>query len=198
MPATDTASEARAFMRVHEHEPIHAEQVTRLALQIFDQLQAVHRLEPRQRELLEAASLLHDTGWSVAVNGSAHHKESAKLIRSFSWTTLKKDEIDLVAQIARYHRKKMPTEEHAPFAALSPDQKKIVRSCAALLRVADAFDRSHVSIVHRIDLRKTVRGWMAGLTSPESCVSEIAAFEKKRDLFEHHFATPIDAEVTAD
>lgn len=124
-----------------DEDPVHSAQVARLALELFDGLADLHGLGPAERDYLEAAALLANVGLVVA--HSKHHHHSYYVIRNSELTGLTDHEIELIAQIARYHRKSEPKTSHAPFAALSRDDQQLVRLLAGILRVAIGLDRCH-------------------------------------------------------
>ncbi len=179
----------RQLMRQLENEPSHAKQVTRLALQLFDELKLLHGLKDKEREYLEAASLLHDIGWSEG--GRSHHKSSMKLILANDLLGWKEEEKLIIANIARYHRKSLPKEKHSKFAALSHQDKEIVKKLAALLRIADGLDRSHGSYVRKVQCQLGADRVQVTLFCNGELVMELYGFEKKRDLFEYAFGLPI-------
>src|SRR5262249_42861608 len=123
----------------------HAEQVARICMQLFDQLKSLHGLNKNARELIEYAAMLHDIGWHISRED--HHKHGMYLIQHGRLKGFAEEEVQIIANIVRYHRKKGPRESHDAFAALSGKAKKIVRAGAALLRVSDGLDRSHCSVV---------------------------------------------------
>src|SRR5436309_2492972 len=92
--------ETLALMREMEAQPGHVSHVTNLALQLFDQLSALHGFGPRERLLLEAAGYLHDIGHKFDYLGTPHHKESARIIRDYSWKNFSPLEANLIAQVA--------------------------------------------------------------------------------------------------
>jgi exopolyphosphatase/guanosine-5'-triphosphate,3'-diphosphate pyrophosphatase len=185
--------EAEGLMEKLDPEPGHARQVRFLARQLFQQLQQLHELDQEDLLLLEAAALLHDTGWSRAPDGSAHHKHSADLVREHRWQSLAPEQVDLVAQTARYHRKALPKATHAPFSALRPALRHKLLSMAALLRVADALDRSHESLVRSFECIYETGICRLMLQVLRKAEAEVRAVEKKRDLFELHFSTKVEA-----
>jgi exopolyphosphatase/guanosine-5'-triphosphate,3'-diphosphate pyrophosphatase len=125
-----------------DEDPTHSIQVARLALQLFDATADRHRLRDEEREVLEAASLLCNVG--LFVSHSAHHKHSYYVIRNSEHLTGFTDrEIELIALVARYHRKSVPRKKHPEFGALSRDDQERVRTLAGLLRVAVGLDRNH-------------------------------------------------------
>src|SRR5271155_115647 len=144
--------ESLALRARYDEEPGHSDHVALLALQLFDGLRPWHDLGPRARELLHSAALLHDIGWSQTPDGKGHHKWSARLIQEQAWKNLTADEVTLVAQVARYHRKAPPEAEHAEFHALKASAQKIVMILGGVLRIADALDRTHTARIARIDV----------------------------------------------
>jgi len=123
---TPLIEEALDLRARYDEEPSHSDQVALLALKLYDGLQPWHGMESRSRELLHAAALLHDIGWSQTPDGKGHHKWSAKLVRGHEWRNLSPAEIELVAQVARYHRKAIPQADHHEFRALPLAAQKAV------------------------------------------------------------------------
>ena len=140
------------LMELCDDGPEHSVQVERLSLQLFDALRKPLGLDRSARDLLSAGALLANTGLFVAHSG--HHKHSYYVIRNSEhlkgWTDR---EIEMVAQIARYHRKSPPSEDkHAEFAALAEADRATVRGCAALLRVAVGLDRNSDGAVATVEV----------------------------------------------
>ena len=140
------------LMELCDDEPEHSVQVSRLALQLHDALGARLGLGDEERELLEAAALLSNTG--LFISHSGHHKHSYYVIRNSEHLMGFTDrEIELIAQVARYHRKSAPSEDkHAEFAALGEHDRVRVRAMAALLRVVIGLDRNHDAAVARAEV----------------------------------------------
>jgi exopolyphosphatase / guanosine-5'-triphosphate,3'-diphosphate pyrophosphatase len=135
------ADAATALGRRFYFDEGHAAQVARLALALFDGLAAVHNLPMAVRPFLEAAALLHDVG--NAVSYQKHHRHTQYLIQNADIPGLADRERDLVARIARFHRRSAPELHHAGMEGLTTSEARTVRKLATLLRVADALDRSH-------------------------------------------------------
>ena len=163
----------------------HSEQVTQLTLRLFDQLQRLHGLGPIDRELIEYAALMHDVGWHIGRR--AHHKHSAYLIRYGKLRDFAPEEVRVMANIARYHRKALPKKSHREYARLPARARRTVDVGAALLRIADGLDRSHGAVVRdlsaevrpdRVRLRLDTRG---------DAELEIWGARRKADLFERVF-----------
>ncbi|MFM7537930.1 MAG: Ppx/GppA phosphatase family protein [Acidimicrobiales bacterium] len=127
-----------------EHE--HGAQVARLALALFDATVGIHGLDEGCREYLEAGALLANVG--LFVSHTKHHLHSYYVIRNSDRLVGFTDaEIEMIAQIARYHRKSAPKATHAEFAALGLGDQRVVRILAGLLRVAIGLDRSHENLI---------------------------------------------------
>ena len=173
------------------YEEAHAQQVARLAETIFDSLAAAHELTRHQRTLLAAAALLHDIGYHIAHD--AHQKHALYLIKHSELTGFSEAERQVIANVARYHRGTPPRERHPDYAALGPADRTTVNRLSAILRVADALDRSHDGRVMDVTceyLGDTVR---LVLHSAQPCEQELWAVEQKRDLFEQEFACKLIA-----
>jgi exopolyphosphatase/guanosine-5'-triphosphate,3'-diphosphate pyrophosphatase len=123
----------------------HARQVERLALSLYDQLQPLHGLEANYRELLAHACLLHDIGYLIGHSG--HHKHSYYLIRYGTLQGFTEIEIEFIANLARYHRKGKPRRGDYSYAHLDRGSRKAFKKLMPLLRLANALDRTHYSVV---------------------------------------------------
>jgi exopolyphosphatase/guanosine-5'-triphosphate,3'-diphosphate pyrophosphatase len=176
---------ALQFGRKYAFDEKHGITVSRIALQIFDQTRHVHTLNGECRMLLEVASLLHDVGHFV---GSAnHHKHSFYLLRAGPIIGLSASQIQMVANIARYHRKAPPRLVHEGFRSLSPKQRKMVSILASILRVADAIDRQHEHCVQSVNLTFKRRGVTLRLKGSGDLLLARWALAKRSDLFEKLF-----------
>lgn len=150
-PSLDHLSDLRRESVVHlarqlDPDREHSEHTAELALRLFDDTTDLHGLGPWCRELLEAAALLHNVG--LFISHSSHHKHSYYVIRNSEHLLGFTDrEIELIAQVARYHRKSAPKDKHPEFGALRPDDQHRVRVLAGLLRVAIGLDRAHALAV---------------------------------------------------
>jgi len=170
----------------------HARQVARLSLLLFDALLPVHGLEPRDRELLEYAALLHDAGYWIG--SEKHHKHAYYLIREGPLEGFSREEIQVIGLTARYHRGKTPKERHEEYARLSREARHRVSSLAALLRVADGLDRSHAGLVKAMDVVLNGSVVTLSLLSDSDLSLELYAAERRADLFRKVF----DRELTFD
>lgn len=128
----------------------HSKNVARLALELYDSLEKEYDFSPEWRVLLEAASLLANVG--LIVSHSRHHLHSYYVIRNSDLVGFTDHEIELIALIARYHRKGTPKPSHNDFANLSEAEQQLIIFLAGILRVAIGLDRSHDGRVTRLDV----------------------------------------------
>lgn len=135
-----------------DDDPVHSAHVARLATALFDQTAELHQLDRSWRQLLEAAALLANVG--LVVSHSRHHLHSYYVIRNSDLVGFTDREIELIAVVARYHRKGVPKTSHPEFAALTPEDQRAVRRLAGLLRVAIGLDRRHERRVGHVTARR--------------------------------------------
>ena len=152
--SAEAASVADACVRLgrrYHFDEAHGLAVANFSTQLFTDLERLHGLEPRDRVLLLAAALLHDVGDFVRYEG--HHKHSYYIIAHSDLMGLTPAEREIVANVARYHRKSPPSIEHENFRALSREARVKVKMMASVLRLADALDREHRQVVSRVSAR---------------------------------------------
>lgn len=137
-PEADRAESLEQVCQKYLYDSAHAHHVSQLALNAFYQLHDLHQLPEKYASVLNAAAMLHDIG--LFISHPKHHKHSYYLIKSSGLNSFSKLDLDLVANIARYHRKAHPSQKHLPFSQLSPGNQNVVRKLSAILRIADAFD----------------------------------------------------------
>jgi len=136
----------------YNYDKTHSQQVARLSLAFFEQMRDLHGLPDRYSSILHAAAMLHDIGLFIAY--PKHHKHTYYLIKSSGPSSFDAIELDIIANIARYHRKSHPSSKHLPFSQLSSVQQDVVRKLSAILRVADALDYGRQCKVQEIECRK--------------------------------------------
>lgn len=125
--------------------------MTRLALSLFLQTRRLHNLGEEEREFLESAALLHETG--LFVSHDSHYRHSYYLIRNAELAGFTENEKDVIANVARYYWKSYPKFKHEGFCMLSSKDQDIVSKLASILRIADGLERSHTSAVDHLKVR---------------------------------------------
>jgi Exopolyphosphatase len=138
--------------RLNADEKRHTQHVVRLTLSLFDQARerGLHDYNAQDRELLEYAATLHDIG--VFVSHGGHHRHSYYLIRHAEMAGFTDEEIEVMANLAYFHRKSAPKKRHAHFQALPARAQSFVRQASSLLRIAEGLDRSHLGLVRAVTL----------------------------------------------
>jgi exopolyphosphatase/guanosine-5'-triphosphate,3'-diphosphate pyrophosphatase len=167
----------------------HAGQVVRLALAIFDQSREVHGLTDREREWLEYAALLHDIGAHISF--ARHHRHSYYLVKNGDLRGFTPDEIEVVALIARYHRRGVPRKSHSEFAHLRKPERRAVRALASILRVAESLDRSHAQVISGLELRPRADDLLMLLHADGDAELEIWATNRHLQPFERLMGRPV-------
>lgn len=168
----------------------HTRHVAALALNLFDELGSagLHPADPKERELLWAACLLHDIG--VAINYDDHHKHSRYLILNAGLPGFSQREMALIGQIVRYHRKGQPAA--GPFEALmKPGDEERLRRCAVLLRLAEDLERSRDQAVAEAHVLANGAGVELALVSEAPVPVARWAAAREGELFEQAFGRPL-------
>lgn len=183
---------AMAIAEKYHVDMDHVRGVADTAVRLFDVFQADHGLGPRQRLLLRVASLLHEIGGYVS--SRSHHKHSEYLITNSEIFGLSRNEISMVAQIARYHRRSVPKSTHTGYMSLSRESRVIVSKLAALLRVADALIRGHCRRAADIQFLRVGDELIVTMPSGPDLLLEERAVETKGDLLEDIYGVKIRLE----
>ncbi|HEY4026516.1 MAG TPA: Ppx/GppA phosphatase family protein [Candidatus Dormibacteraeota bacterium] len=179
-----------AFARRYAWDEPHVRRVTDLALSLFEQTTDLHELGAGERDLLQYAGLLHDVGAAVAQ--SAHHKHSLYIIRNAEIEGFTQRELALIANIARYHRKALPSDHHVEYMALSEDDRRLVRRLGALLRLADGLDLDHFQLVEGVRVLGTADDTLTlELHARDEPGLALWAVDNLSDLFELEFRTRV-------
>ena len=168
----------------------HGRQVARLGSMLFDGTAAALGLPVASRELLHHAALLHDIGH--AIDHDRHHHHSCYLIRNAELLGFSRLEIEVMAQAVRGHRKQIPKLADPELRALPEASRRVVRGLAALLRVADALDRTHFGVVKGLRVALSPSRLAieldAGTEDPEL---ELWAAERRTDLLARLLDRPV-------
>jgi len=172
----------RAFGRRCGYREEHAEQVAQLSLSLFDQMRELHKLGEEERSLLHAAAMLHDVGAFVSYN--RHHKHSYYLLYHADLPGFTDREREIIATIARYHRRSSPKDRHEEFQRLTPEERIVVRRLAALLRVADGLDRGHRRHVRSVKVRRRGQRLEIDVLAEKGSELEVWSARAKSDLLE--------------
>ena len=169
-------------------DEIHAVAVKRLSLELFDtaKTEGLHKLGARERELLGYASFLHDVGDFISFTN--HQAHSRYIIRNAELLGFDQMEIELMADLAYFHRKKMPGRKNEELGELDEDSKDALIVMAAFMRLAEALDRSHCALIeHARFINATSREAMLEIVTRGDCQLEIWGAEAQEKSFKKAF-----------
>jgi len=172
----------------HFDEP-HSKHVAKLALALFDNLARAERLKKADRRMLETAALLHDIGYFISYN--SHHKHSYHLIRHADLFGFTPREREMIAQVARYHRKSLPKRKHEEYQRLDEKDRATVSRLGGILRLADGLDRRRSGLVEVVELTRTSDACQVKLLGTEDISVELFGANAKKDLFEQAFGCSV-------
>ena len=170
----------------------HGRAVALLAGRIFDQLSGPLELAAGDRLLLECAARLQDVGY--VINYDQHHKHSYHLIRNSRLPGIRAHDLELIANVARYHRGAHPKRKHENLAKLSPEDQSRVQRMAAILRLAGGLDRSRSQQVRDVRVRLENGRILIDVVADQQPQVDIWGAERRTDLFEKVFSLPITIE----
>ena len=192
LDAGDRLEWVRRFAERCGADELHAAHVAELAGQIFDELAKLHALGADDRDLLSAAALLHDTGYLIG--HSKHHKHAYHLIMHADLPGFSAREVEIIANVARYHRRAHPRKKHPNFARVDPADRQRVRILSAILRLAAGLDRTHTRAVTGLEAaieNGRVRLEVHSNTDPQV---EIWDAMRKTELLEEVFGLAVELE----
>jgi exopolyphosphatase/guanosine-5'-triphosphate,3'-diphosphate pyrophosphatase len=180
---------AREFAQSCNADAAHAQQVRRLALNLFDTLAEPLGIIVHDRPLLEAAAIVHDVGYLISYE--SHNKHSHHLISHAALPGFTADERRMIAAVARYHRGNLPKPRHEAMQGLSEKQVATVSMLASLLRIADGLDRSQAQRVDEVTAAVSAEEVRVVIEGESPLDAEIYGALHKADLFERTFGLPV-------
>ena len=167
----------------------HALHVAHLASTLFHAYRDEHQLDPRYELVLYLAALLHESGLYISQN--SFHKHTMYLLRNSELFGLGKTDLLLTALVARYHRRASPKPTHDAYGNLSRERRVAVSKMSALLRVADALDRSRSQHIDELMCSKTETAWVLTIPNLDDLSLEKLALQQKGSLFSEIFGAEI-------
>ncbi len=176
------------------------DRIARFVLGLFDATQGIlHQWSTAERELLWAAAMLHNCGHFIS--HSSHHKHSYYLIRHGELLGYTEAEIEIIANIARYHRKSLPKKKHDNFRNLgSKTDRHMVSDLSAMLRIGVALDRRGIGAIqsvayHYNGANKVLHLDFTPASRYDDCGSELWNLEDKKLWFEELFEVKVVAHL---
>lgn len=170
----------------------HSDRVAKFAQSLFDQMQGtLHHWGADERQLLWAAAILHNCGHYIS--HSSHHKHSYYLIRNGELLGYTETEIEIIANLARYHRKSPPKKKHENYQSLlTKDRRQIVSQLSAILRLAVALDRRQIGAIAHVECEyypqfRQVNLLIFPSQLNDDCALELWSLDYKKGVFEEEF-----------
>lgn len=181
----DALSLARSIAEKYRYDKAHAENVEKNSLMLFDETRKLHGLGKRERLLLQLAAILHDSGKFISLN--EHYMQSYNIVLASEIPGITEEEQAIIANVARYHSGLGPEQGHANFACLSGACKLVVAKLSAIIRIADALDRSHKQKVREMKLEWESNRLIVRVDSASDMLLEEWTFEAKAEFFKTVF-----------
>lgn len=187
--AEEVLRSASILAERYQSDPSHGEHVGNLCRRFFTSLIDLHQLTEHDALLLQVAAILHEVG--TYVSPRAHHKHSEYIILNSEIFGLNRLDVTIVALVARYHRHSGPRLDHPAYSALSTEDRIRVSKLAALLRVADALERTHAQRVSQLEIHRDAAKLRIRLPGLADAAVERLAMASKADLFEQVFGLSV-------
>ncbi|RPJ22397.1 MAG: HD domain-containing protein, partial [Chloroflexi bacterium] len=176
--------------RKYQFDEKHARLTSKLAARLFDQSKPLHHLDDSNLLLLEIGALLHDIGHFI--NTMDHDKHGYYLLSANRLIGLSQREQNIVANLVRYHRRQSPSTADENFKSLPQKDRLIVIKLAALLRLADSLDISHMENVTDVTLQETKSGWRMKISGRQDQMLLKWAFGKRKSQFREVFGVNLE------
>jgi len=169
----------------HSYEEAHALHVAGLCMTLFDALAREHGMSRRQRVMLEAAAVLHDIG--TIIKASGHQKHGHYIVSNSEIFGLTVGELEVIANVVRYHRGDAPSQSDAEYAALSREDRILVLKMTSILRVADALDRGHSQKIKNLAVERRASSLVLNSGGVYDLSLEHISIGEKADMFQDVF-----------
>ncbi|MGC1526202.1 MAG: Ppx/GppA phosphatase family protein [Phormidesmis sp.] len=190
----------RSVRKLSRKYKANGEAVAAFAVSLFDQTRnEVHSLGLLEREYLWAAAMLHNSGHYVS--NSAHHKHSYYLIRNGGLLGFTETEVEIIGNIARYHRKSYPKRRHENYNNLpGKHERKLVDQLSAILRLAVALDRARSQAITAVQAvfdskAQALHLYLTPSDVDNGCELELWNLAYKKEWFETVFEVSVEAAI---
>ncbi len=173
----------------------HAEAVATLALELFDSAKQIglHNMSEKEKDLLKHAAALHDVGDFLSFND--HHLHSHYIISNAGLPGFDREETQIMANIARFHRKKLPSKKVLKPEVMDEKSKEAVVVLSTFLRFAEKLDRSHCGLVKKAEfIRVSKDHVLLRFYSDSNCSLEEWSIIQNRQAFYDAFEKQLDVQ----
>jgi exopolyphosphatase/guanosine-5'-triphosphate,3'-diphosphate pyrophosphatase len=171
--------------RKYHYDEAHSRHVARFSMTLFDALLREHGMSRRERMMLETAAFLHDIGMFIKASG--HQMHGQYIVAHSEIFGLHREELDIIANVIRYHRGEPPSATDIEYLALQREDRVLVLKMAALLRVADALDRGHSQRIGAVTVERKSETIVLRTGGNADLSLEHIGLEEKAGLFQEVF-----------
>ncbi|MDR3171744.1 MAG: HD domain-containing protein [Treponema sp.] len=168
--------------RKYHYDETHNRHVAGLCTVLFDALVHEHGMNRRERMMLEVAASLHDIG--MFIQSASHQKHGQYIVANSEIFGLHRDELEVIANVIRYHRGAPPLQTDIEYIALQREDRILVLKMAAILRVADALDRGHSQQIRHITVERKSKTVVLHTQGNYDLSLEYIGLEEKAGLFQ--------------
>jgi exopolyphosphatase/guanosine-5'-triphosphate,3'-diphosphate pyrophosphatase len=169
----------------------HAQTVRTHSEWLFDHLKSIHQLNPKWRNYLAAASILHDVG--EMVSHSNHSEHSEYIIKNAHFVGMHEWESNLIALLCRYHKEEKMLEKMSKVPYGKKDElRDVFLKLLSILQIADSIDRTHKYSLQLKRLKIARSKVDLFFKSKHPCDLEMLRFDQKKNLFELIFKREIN------
>lgn len=167
----------------------HGLRVSEIGCTLFDELFPLHRLGDIEKDLLRYAAVVHDIGYYISRSG--HHKHGQYIVMNCGLPGFSSDELVIMSNIVRYHRKSLPSRDHFHFKILAQEHRNLVRLLSGILRIADNLDRGHRGMITKVKCDIREREVLIYCHGKDNIDMEISFAMENRELLEQVLERPV-------
>ncbi len=181
----DIISAAWAIAKRYDSYQPHLKALFKLSSEIFDAMKKYHGLGKRQRVLMQCIAILHDCGKYISLSEASSC--SYTIIMSSEILGLSHKEREIIATTVEFNRK--PVEPYENLSdKFTQDEYVTILKLLAILKVANALDRSHKQKIKNVSMRVKDRELVISIEANSSLALEKGLFKKNADYFEEIFS----------
>lgn len=181
----DVQELAKALARKYHADMDHARDVEEKAVTLFEALKKTHGMKEREKYLLQLAAKLHDIGKFMNLN--KHYIHSYNAIKAAEILGLGEEELEIVANVARYHSSQVPQRTHENYWSMRPRDRVTTAKLVAIIRIADALDRSHRQKISNLKVSVGSQEMIIRGDTTADPLMEEWTFEVKSEFFQEVF-----------
>lgn len=194
--AEDVLSSVRYIADRFGVERRHSEYVERMAVSIFNHTKKLHRLKKEHRLYLQVAAMLHDVG--KAVSHENHSLFSYDIIKAQNIIGFSNRETEIIANVALCHGDEDDCIRQGRIANLGFEDQIVVAKLAAILKMADALDKSHLQKIDEIKIAFKNDTVILKIKSKRDIFLEKWMLARKCSLFEEVMGTKVMIKTRGD